>query len=409
VIAIFGWKKLLVRMKSSPNRKTLRCATVTVVALPTAIVGWMLISSADAEKERSNPGNVIEVVADDIEEVVTAQGKLEPKNYVDVGAQVSGQLKTVRVTIGDNVKAGDLIAEIDPQIYEARLAANEARLRTLEAQRVEQQFLVNQAQQIRERNEKLQTSGAVSEQVFEDAETGSKIAAAKLAAVEAQIEESRSTIEGDKANLNYTRIFAPMSGTVVLQGVRLGQTLNASQSAPMIVQLADLDTMTVRAQVAEADIMRIKPGMPVYFRTLGSRERRWQGKVRQLLPSPEVINDVVLYNVLVDVDNSDRQLMSGMSTQMFFVVGRARNVPVVPTAALTRRMPRQDNEKGEAYQLQVAEERGTGERTVHIGLMDRTKAEIRAGLSLGERIVLPLAQQQQDNARSAGSRRMPRL
>ena len=390
------------------NHKHIRFAIVTAVAITAAVATWLLMSRAEAEKEASNTGNVIEIVSDDIEEVVTAQGKLEPKNYVDVGAQVSGQLKTVRIAIGDNVKAGDLIAEIDPQIYEARLAGNEARLRTLEAQRVEQQVIVNQAQQMRGRNETLQKSGAVSKQAFEDAETALKIASAKLAAVEAQIDESRSTIAGDKASLNYTRIFAPMSGTVVLQGVRAGQTLNASQSAPTIVQLADLDTMTVRAQVAEADIMRIKAGMPVYFKTLGSRERRWQGKVRQLLPSPEVINDVVLYNVLVDVDNADRQLMSGMSTQMFFVVGKAKNVPVLPTAALMRRAPRQDSEKGEAYQVQVAEGDGSSERIVHVGLMDRSKAEIRAGLSLGDRIILPQPQQQTDRP-SGGGRRTPRL
>ena len=395
-------------MNSLGNHKHIRFAIVTAVAITAALATWLLISRAEAEKEANNTGNVIEIVSDDIEEVVTAQGKLEPKNYVDVGAQVSGQLKTVRIAIGDNVKAGDLIAEIDPQIYEARLAGNEARLRTLEAQRVEQQVIVNQAQQMRGRNETLQKSGAVSKQAFEDAETALKIASAKLAAVEAQIDESRSTIAGDKASLNYTRIFAPMSGTVVLQGVRAGQTLNASQSAPTIVQLADLDTMTVRAQVAEADIMRIKAGMPVYFKTLGSRERRWQGKVRQLLPSPEVINDVVLYNVLVDVDNADRQLMSGMSTQMFFVVGKAKNVPVLPTAALMRRAPRQDSEKGEAYQVQVAEGDGSSERIVHVGLMDRSKAEIRAGLSLGDRIILPQPQQQTDRP-SGGGRRTPRL
>ena len=106
--------------------------------------------------------------------------------------------------------------------------------------------LVGQARQTLERKKNYK-SNAISKQVFEDADTALKIAAAKLVAVEAQIEESRSTIEGDKANLNYTKIFAPMSGTVVLRGVREGQTLNASQSAPTIVQLADLDTMTVRA------------------------------------------------------------------------------------------------------------------------------------------------------------------
>jgi macrolide-specific efflux system membrane fusion protein len=394
-------------MNSSRYRTRVRLAFLTVCALLAAIAVWMLVARAETESE-SNNTKIVEVVAGDIEEIVTAQGKLEPKNYVDVGAQVSGQLRRVGVAIGDNVKSGDLIAEIDPQIYEARLAANQARLKTLEAQRVEQLVMVDQARQTRERNEKLQKSGAVSKQVLEDADTALKIATAKLSAVEAQIEESHSTIAGDKANLNYTRIFAPMSGTVVLQGVREGQTLNASQSAPTIVQLADLDTMTVRAQVAEADIMRIKPGMLVYFKTLGSRERRWRGKVRQILPSPEVINDVVLYSVLVDVENSDRELMTGMSTQMFFVVGRARSVPVLPTAALARRMPRRDTDKGEAYQVQVVDGQGSADRIVYVGLMDRTQAEIRDGLTIGDRIVVPQAPASQESRRS-GSRRMPRL
>jgi macrolide-specific efflux system membrane fusion protein len=391
------------------TRRSVRIGLLLLIGLPLAIGIWMLIARAATEDGSQSGLNVTEVVAGDIEEVVTAQGKLEPKNYVDVGAQVSGQLKSVHVAIGDDVKATDLIAEIDPQIYEARLAANEARLKTLEAQRVEQSVVVDQATQTRERNEKLHKSGAVSEQMFEDADTAVKIAEAKLAAVEAQIEESRSTIVGDKANLNYTKIYAPMSGTVVLQQVREGQTLNASQSAPTIAQLAALDTMTVRAQVAEADIMRIKPGMAVSFKTLGSRERRWRGNVRQILPSPEVVNDVVLYSVLVDVENKDRELMTGMSTQMFFVIGRAENVPVMPTAALARRMPRQDNDRGEAYQVQVLEGEKVAERTVHVGLMDRTRAEIRQGLTIGERLVMPQAATEQGQQRSRGSRRMPRL
>jgi macrolide-specific efflux system membrane fusion protein len=394
-------------MNSSRYRTRVRLAFLTICALLVAIAVWMLIARAETESETNNT-RIVEVVAGDIEEIVTAQGKLEPKNYVDVGAQVSGQLKSVGVAIGDNVKSGDLIAEIDPQIYEARLAANQARLKTLEAQRVEQLVMVDQARQTRERNEKLQKSGAVSKQVLEDADTALKIATAKLSAVEAQIEESHSTIAGDKANLNYTRIFAPMSGTVVLQGVREGQTLNASQSAPTIVQLADLDTMTVRAQVAEADIMRIKPGMMVYFKTLGSRERRWQGKVHQILPSPDVINDVVLYSVLVDVENSDRELMTGMSTQMFFVVGHARSVPVLPTVALAQRMPRRDTDKGEAYQVQVVDGQRFVDKIVHVGLMDRTQAEIREGLAIGDRIIVPQAPATQESRRS-GSRRMPRL
>jgi macrolide-specific efflux system membrane fusion protein len=201
-------------MTRTRHRTSIRLALLGLIALPMAIAIWMFIARAAAENDSVSNRDITQVASGDIEEVVTAQGKLEPKNFVDVGAQVSGQLKTIGVAIGDSVKSGDLIAEIDPQIYEARLAANEARLRTLEAQRVEQVVAVDQARQTRERNEKLHKSGAVSKQVFEDADTARKIAAAKLAAVEAQIEESRSTIEGDKANLNYTRIYAPMSGTV---------------------------------------------------------------------------------------------------------------------------------------------------------------------------------------------------
>ncbi|HBG32027.1 MAG TPA: efflux RND transporter periplasmic adaptor subunit, partial [Gammaproteobacteria bacterium] len=130
-----------------------------------------------------------------------------------------------------------------------------------------------------------------------------RVAEARAASLKAQIEEARSTLAGDEANLGYTKIYAPMDGTVASQTAREGQTLNANQTAPVILQIADLGTMTVRAQVAEADVPRVQPGMDVSFTTLGSLNRRWQAVVRQILPTPEVINDVVLYNVLADVDN----------------------------------------------------------------------------------------------------------
>src|SRR5690606_29538428 len=113
-----------------------------------------------------------------------------------------------------------------------------------------------------------------------------------------------------------------------------GQTLNANQSAPIVVRIADLDTMTVWAQVAEADIPRIQPDMPVYFTTLGMPERRFQAKVEQIYPTPQTVNDVVLYNVLIDVPNKERLLMTSMTAQVFFLLGEAKNVPLVPMAAL---------------------------------------------------------------------------
>ena len=180
----------------------------------------------------------------------------------------------------------------------------------------------------------------------------------------------------------------PISGTVTTLPTKEGQTLNANQTAPTIMQVANLDLMTVRAQVAEADVNRLQEGMPAYFTTLGDSERRWQGKVRQIQPSPQIVNDVVLYDVLIDVKNENRRLMTGMTTQVFFVLGKAENAVIVPAEALTRRAAREDNEKGKAFRISVAGAGGREQRLIHVGLQTRTQAEVIAGLQEGERIYL---------------------
>jgi macrolide-specific efflux system membrane fusion protein len=179
-----------------------------------------------------------------------------------------------------------------------------------------------------------------------------------------------------------------MAGTVTTLPTKEGQTLNANQTAPTILQIANLDLMTVRAQVAEADVGRVRESMPAYFTTLGNSERRWTGKVRQVLPTPQIINDVVLYDVLIDVKNEGRQLMTGMTTQVFFVLGKADNVLVAPAEALTRRVAGEDNAKGKAYRVMVATAKGQEPRLVHVGLQTRTQAEVVAGLEEGEKIAL---------------------
>ncbi len=337
-----------------------------------------------------------------VEEAVTAQGKLETREYVDVGAQVSGQLKRVLVEIGDVVKKGDLLAEIDPRVYEARVQADEARLRTLGAQLAEQEAQIGFSRRVYERNRRLIAEQAVSQELLEDSETNWKVAEARAGSLKAQLEEAQSTLDGDRTNLTFTKIFAPIDGTVVLQSAQEGQTLNAVQSAPVIVQLADLDRMTVRAQVAEADVMRIRPGQAAYFTTLGAMDERWQGTVRQVLPSPEVINEVVLYNALIDVDNSDRRLMTGMSVQVFFVLGRAENVPLVPIAALREPVEGADAAAGGTYRVQVKTAAGIESRSVRVGLRNRRVAAVLDGLAPGDEVLLPAAA-------GPATTRMPRL
>lgn len=396
VVLIDGFEHFLTTTPMHKRIKSIWKLLLTLIFLSSAIYFWHYTKQVENPKR-----TVISVTIDDLEENVTAQGKLEPKEYVDVGAQVTGQLQKLYVDIGDDVKAGQLLVEIDPRVYASRVQADEANIKNLQAQLAGQQANVVFARQQFERNRELLKSKGVSEQDFQNSEFNLKKAVATADSIQAQIEQVQSTLNGDRTNLGYTKIFAPMDGTVVTRTARLGQTLNANQTTPMILQLAKLDAMTVRAQVAEADVMRLKPDLPVYFSTLGTSERRWQGTVRQILPSPENVNNVVLYNVLVDVDNRDRQLMTGMSTQMFFVLGSAKQVPVIPVSALGARKPEADNEHGRAFQVKKITATGSQDTIIHIGLQNRRLAEVRDGLKAGDQLE-PYGKQ---DDKSAGSRK----
>jgi membrane fusion protein, macrolide-specific efflux system len=365
--------------------------------------GWAVFSpSADRTADTHATATVSRA---DIEETVTAQGKLEPKEYVDVGAQVSGQLQRVHVQIGDMVKKGQLMAEIDPKVYEAQVEVNEARLKSLNAQIEQQQVQLKLARQVYARNVGLIKLKAVSKEVVETTKANVDAATATLASLKAQAEEAVSSLKGAKANLSYTKIYAPISGTVTSQTTRQGQTINSNQTAPNIMQVANLDVMTVRAQVAEADVSRLTAGMDVYFTTLGSNEQRWHGTVRQILPTPVTINDVVLYEALVDVENTDHALMTGMSTQMFFVIAEAKNALVVPFSALRKPLPEQDTDIGKAYTIEVQGKGSSAPKTVMVGMMTRTQAEILSGVNEGDVVVLPL--QNAPPAKQGAGGRMP--
>jgi macrolide-specific efflux system membrane fusion protein len=375
-----NWKICLAK----PRKKVLGILAVAVAGA----VGWYWYSSA-AQKQTQETGQAVAVTRGTIEEVVTSQGKLEAKQYVDVGTQVSGQLKAIHVDIGDTVAKGQLLAEIDPRVYQAQVEAGEAKLNSLRAQLNEQKAQAVLAEQNLKRNQNLIAVNAVSQQALQETESQAAVAKAQVDSIAAQIQETESNLKASRTNLSYTKIYAPMAGTVTTLPTKEGQTLNANQTAPTIMQVANLDVMTVRAQVAEADVNRLKENMPAYFTTLGDSERRWQGKVRQIQPSPQIVNDVVLYDVLIDVNNEGRKLMTGMTTQVFFVLGKADNALIVPAEVLNRRAPKDDNDQGKAYRILVANgEKGREQRIIHVGLQTRTQAEVTDGVQEGDRIVL---------------------
>ena len=372
----------------SPLPKTRKKLITIVAAAAIAAGGWYWYSSA-AQKQSQEIAQPVAVTRGTIQEVVTAQGKLEPQQYVDVGTQVSGQLKKIHVEIGDTVKQGQLLAEIDPRVYQAQVEAGEARLNSLRAQLNQQKAEAVLAEQNLQRNQNLIAVNAVSRQALQETESQAAVARAQVDSIAAQIQETESNLKASRTNLSFTKIYAPVAGTVTTLPTKEGQTLNANQTAPTIMQVANLSLMTVRAQVAEADVNRLKENMPAYFTTLGDSERRWQGKVRQIQPSPQVVNDVVLYDVLIDVRNDGGRLMTGMTTQVFFILGKAENALIVPAEALTRRAPKEDSDKGKAYRVFVANGgKGSEQRLIRVGLQTRTQAEVVDGLQEGERIVL---------------------
>jgi len=351
----------------------------------------------------------------DIEDSITALGTLGPLDYVDVGTQVSGQVMRLHVELGDRVEEGQLLAEIDPTLYLARVEASTAQLANLQAQLADREAQHTLARLQAERQQNLIKLDATSQESVESAEATLRSAIAQIAAVKAQIRQTESTLRGDQADLDYTRISAPMAGTVVQQLANQGQTLNANQTAPIVVQIADLSTMTVRTQVSEADISRLEVGMPAYFSTLGRPERRWEGNLRQILPTPEVINNVVLFNALFDVSNSDGDLLPQMSAQVFFVRQAAKNVLTIPVAALnpkdsaTRTNTSETldmSRPGTPNQVQVLNSNGEIEqRAIRIGMRNRVLAEVLEGLEEDEQVITGGLPHNADGSSSRSSRR----
>ncbi len=366
-----------------PRRATFALITLPVLAAA-AIGGWLLWPGG------SPPGSApltLKVTVGDIEDTVSAVGTLQPREYVDVGTQVSGQLQRIMVDFGAKVEKGQQLAQIDPTVYQAKVSADEAQLQSLKAQLADKQAQKMLAEQQLKRQKDLLASKATSQDAHDIADANLKIAAAQIAMIEAQIQQTESTLNGDRANLNYTKIYAPMSGTVVNITAKQGQTLNANQQAPIILRIADLDPMTVWTQVSEADVPRLKIGMQAYFTTLGQPDRRRFGKLRQILPTPEVVNNVVLYSSLFEVENPEGDLLPQMSAQVFFIVGAARQVPLVPVTALRpARGPAPDGKK--MYRVRVAENGGIVERTIEVGVMNRVSAEVRSGLKPGDEVVI---------------------
>ncbi|MDT6939319.1 efflux RND transporter periplasmic adaptor subunit [Brucella pseudogrignonensis] len=374
--------------KKTATRKRNRLWIGLAVAAIALGAGWYFLSGKETGSQKST--YLAETVErGNIENSITAVGTLSALRSVNVGAQVSGQLKSVKVDIGDTVKQGDLLAEIDPSPFEKKMEIASAQLDNLKAQLVSKQAQLTLKKANAARQRSLLASRNASQSTIDQADAELAVADADVKALSAQIRQQEAQLSSAKVDLGYTTIYSPISGTVVDQTSKEGETLNAVQSAPTIVTVADLTVMTVEAQVSEADISKLKPGMPVYFTLLGQPEKRFTGKLRQIKPTPETDNNVVLYYALFDVPNPTGELMINMSAQVYFVLDNAENVLIVPTAALNTKNNKES--KPEVTVQVVDKNGGTTERAVEVGVRNRVQAEIKSGLEEGDKVVVTSA------------------
>ena len=333
----------------------------------------------------------------DIEQTVLADGTLQPFQLVEVGAQASGQIKSLKVALGDRVQKGQLIATIDPATQRNALLTTQAALAQQHAARLAQEALVEQDKLALQRQSITLAADASSRQDYETAQANLKSAQANLAATNAQIQQASVSVNNAKVNLGYTQIVAPIDGVVVAIPTKEGQTVNAVQSAPTIVKLANLATMTVKAQISEADVIRVRPGQSVYFTILGDPDRRYYASLRAIEPAPDSISTstatttasptattAVYYNGLFEIPNPDGVLRTSMTAQVYIVLGSAKHVLTIPSAALTATgVPGR-------YTVRVMEAPGKPPvtRQVRVGINNNVSAQVLSGLNAGDQVVV---------------------
>lgn len=317
----------------------------------------------------------------DLQQSVLATGKLDALRKVDVGAQVSGQLKTLSVAIGDKVKKDQLLGVIDPEQAQNQIKEVEATLMELRAQRLQAEAEWKLARVTLSRQQQLAKTQAVSQQDLDTAATEMAVKQAQIGTIDAQIKRNQASLDTAKTNLDYTRIVAPMAGEVTQITTLQGQTVIAAQQAPNILTLADMSTMLVKAQVSEADVIHLHPGQKAWFTVLGDPQTRYEGKLKDVLPTPEKVNDAIFYYARFEVPNPKGILRLDMTAQVHIQLTDVKNVLTIPLSALG------DPIGNNRYNVRLLRNGETREREVVIGARNDTDVEIVKGLEEGDEVI----------------------
>lgn len=354
------------------------------------------------------PPNLITapVTQSNIEDAVLANGTLQAFKQVSVGAQVSGQVKSLKVKLGDTVAKGQLVAEIDSLAQQNTLQSAEAAMASMLAQWRSAQATLAQNELTLKRQQQMRSADASSQADLEAAEASVKTGRASVDSLKAQAEEARLSVAKARVNLDYTRITSPIDGQVVAVITEEGTTVNANQSTPTIIIVAQVDQMTVKASISEADITSTRAGQRVHFTILGEPDRRYEAVLRTIEPATDSISNTgtstgssasssnssnstttsataIYYNGMFDVPNPERKLRISMTAMVSIVRGEARNTLTIPVGALSARAP------DGSYTVGVVGSDGRPhQRRVHVGINNNVNAQILDGLAMGEQVVI---------------------
>lgn len=381
----------------SVKTKSRRRALLSAAVLAAVAVGVAIYSFGGGPK----PGYMTAPVSRaDIETTVLATGTVESDNLVSVGAQVSGQLKSIKVELGDTVKSGELVAEIDSLPQQNTLRTKTAALAAVRAEKRAKEASLHQAELAYNRQLQMLQGDAASREDFESAESTLKVTKAEIAVLDAQIEQAMIALDTARLDLGYTKITSPIDGVVVAIVTKEGQTVNASQAAPTIIKVARLDRMTIKVEISEADVVRVKPGQRVYFTILGEPDKQYPAELSAIEPAPESIanesttgsstttstsssSSAIYYMGILDVPNDEGKLRISMTTQVNIVLMEVRDVLAIPAAALG------DKDREGRYPVRVETAPGVIEtHWVRIGLNNNVQAEVLEGLAEGQLVVI---------------------
>ncbi len=363
------------------NKRNIIIISITAVII---IIGAILLIKKGSVKYITKP-----LSKDTITQYVEASGTIKPINTIEVGTQVSGTVAKIYVDYNSTVKQGQLLAELDPSLFQANVDQSSAKLNNAKASLAKAKATLAYKKNNYQRYKHLYEKNYVSKDDVELALSNYLQAQADVTANQAEVSAASASLENNLTNLRYSKITSPVDGTVISRAVDVGQTVAASFNTPTLFEVAkDLTKMQIETSVSEADIGKIKVGQHAQYTLDGYQDKIFEGEVTQVRLASTTTNNVVTYTVIVSVDNADGFAIPGMSANVSIIVGKAQDVLCVDNKAL-KFTPSDNQQKYDKQGIWILEKQGPKRYNIELGLSDENKTQIISNeVKEGDKVII---------------------